>query len=98
MTILHIFQKLYRPPQFPIPKPGKDNTDPSNYRPIALTSYLCKTLEHINTRLICFFWKVMVLLLTYSVASGANGVQLITWFAWKRLFVKPSSKRTRPVG
>ena len=39
----------------PIPKPGKDNTDPSNYRPIALTSYLCKTLERmINTRLICF--------------------------------------------
>ena len=39
----------------PIPKPGKDNTDPSNYRPIALTSCLCKTLEHmINTRLIWF--------------------------------------------
>ena len=39
----------------PIPKPGKDNTDPSNYCPIALTSCLCKTLEHmINTRLICF--------------------------------------------
>ena len=39
----------------PIPKPGKDNTDPSNYRPIALTSYLCKTLERmINTRLIWF--------------------------------------------
>ena len=26
----------------------------------------------------------MVLLLTFSVASGANGVQLIIWFAWKR--------------
>ena len=40
---------------FPIPKPGKDNTDPSNYRPIALTSSLCKTLERmINTRLIWF--------------------------------------------
>ena len=39
----------------PIPKPGKDNTDPSNYRPIALTSCLCKTLERmINTRLIWF--------------------------------------------
>ena len=40
----------------PIPKPGKDNTDPSNYRPIALTSCLCKTLERMsNTRLIWFF-------------------------------------------
>ena len=39
----------------PIPKPGKDKTDPSNYRPIALTSCLCKTLERmINTRLIWF--------------------------------------------
>ena len=39
----------------PIPKPGKHNTDPSNYRPIALTSCLCKTLERmINTRLIWF--------------------------------------------
>ena len=39
----------------PIPKPGKDNTNPSNYRPIALTSCLCKTLERmINTRLIWF--------------------------------------------
>ena len=39
----------------PIPKPGKDNTDPYNYRPIALTSCLCKTLERmINTRLIWF--------------------------------------------
>ena len=34
----------------PIHKPEKDNTDPSNYRPIALISCLCKTLERmINT-------------------------------------------------
>ena len=52
------------------PKPGKDNTDPSNYRPIALTSCLCKTLEHmINTRLIWVFFKVTVLSLISSVAS-----------------------------
>ena len=36
---------------FPIPKPGKDNTNPDNYRPIALTSCICKTLERmINER------------------------------------------------
>ena len=40
----------------PIPKPGKDPAEPNNYRPIALTSCLCKTLERmINKRLTCFF-------------------------------------------
>ena len=36
----------------PIAKPGKDSKDPNNYRPIALTSCLCKTMERmVNTRL-----------------------------------------------
>jgi potassium voltage-gated channel Eag-related subfamily H protein 8 len=29
----------------PIPKPGKDHAEPSNYRPIALTSCVFKTME-----------------------------------------------------
>ena len=37
----------------PVPKPGKDHSNPSNYRPISLTSCLCKTLEKmINGRLV----------------------------------------------
>ena len=36
----------------PIPKPGKDPAEPNNYRPIALTSCLYKTLQRmINKRL-----------------------------------------------
>ena len=36
----------------PIPKPGKDHSDPGNFRPTALTSCLCKTMERmINARL-----------------------------------------------
>ena len=36
----------------PIPKPNKDHSDPTNYRPIALTSCVCKVLEKmINNRL-----------------------------------------------
>ena len=37
----------------PIPKPSKDLSDPTNYRPIALTSCLCKTMERmVNERLV----------------------------------------------
>ena len=37
----------------PIPKPGKDHKNPTNYRPIALTSCLCKTMERmVNARLV----------------------------------------------
>ena len=39
----------------PIPKPGKDHSDPNNYRPISLTRCVCKTLERmINDRLIWY--------------------------------------------
>ena len=39
----------------PIPKPNKDHTEATNYRPIALTSCLCKTMERmIHDRLVWF--------------------------------------------
>ena len=39
----------------PIPKPGKNHSDPKNYRPIALTSCICKTLERmVNNRLVWY--------------------------------------------
>ena len=39
----------------PIPKPGKDTTNPNNYRPTALMSCICKTLERmINERLVWY--------------------------------------------
>jgi ribonuclease HI len=39
----------------PIPKPKKDLSNPLNYRPIALTSCLCKTMERmVNSRLVWF--------------------------------------------
>lgn len=39
----------------PIPKPGKDLSVPSNYRPIALTSCLCKSLERILNKRLTYF-------------------------------------------
>ena len=39
----------------PIPKPGKDTSDPTNYRPISLTSCLCKIMERVvNSRLVWY--------------------------------------------
>ena len=39
----------------PIPKPGKDHSESSNYRPIALTNCVCKTMERmISARLVWF--------------------------------------------
>ena len=60
--LLRVFNQLWEKSYFatqwteatviPIPKPKKNHTDPLNYRPIALTSCLCKTLEKmINNRL-----------------------------------------------
>ena len=41
-----------------IPKPGKDHFNPVNYRPIALTSCICKTVERMaNERLVCYLEK-----------------------------------------
>ena len=46
----------------PIPKPGRDATDPNNYRPIALTSCICKTMERmINQRFVWFLERASLL-------------------------------------
>ena len=63
--LLDIFNHIFATNKFPdswreatiipIPKPGKDHTDPANYRPIALTSCVCKTMERmINNRLVWY--------------------------------------------
>ena len=62
-NLLRIYNRIFTEHVFPntwhdaivIPfqKPGKDATDPKNYRPIALTSCLCKILEKmVNNRLV----------------------------------------------
>ena len=39
----------------PVRKPGKDPTDPGNYRPIALTSHLCKIMERMVVDRLTYF-------------------------------------------
>ncbi|GBM83506.1 putative RNA-directed DNA polymerase from transposon X-element [Araneus ventricosus] len=61
-NVLYMFNRIWREHVFPakwkyatvipVPKPGKDPQNPLNYRPIALTSCMCKLLEKIvNARL-----------------------------------------------
>ncbi|KAL5007718.1 hypothetical protein ScPMuIL_016524, partial [Solemya velum] len=65
LSLLDIFNNIWQsgnfPPSWreatiiPIPKPDKDHSSPTNYRPIALTSCICKTMERmINDRLVWY--------------------------------------------
>ena len=65
LLLLNILNKIWIsvdfPPDWrkaiviPIPKPGKDPTNPTNFPPIALTSCICKTMEQmINCRLVWY--------------------------------------------
>ncbi|GBO04247.1 putative RNA-directed DNA polymerase from transposon BS [Araneus ventricosus] len=62
-NLLYLFNRIWIEQKFPsqwheaivipILKPGKDSTDPLNYRPTALTNCMCKTLERmVNSRLV----------------------------------------------
>jgi len=69
----------------PVAKPGKDSTDPTSYRPIALTSCLCKVMKRmINTRLV---WYLKQLKLITPVQSGFRK-QRSTTDQLVRLFVR----------
>ena len=63
--ILKVFNNIWETGEFPpswreatiipIAKPGKNSKDPNNYRPIAFTSCVCKTMERmINDRLVWY--------------------------------------------
>lgn len=62
----------------PIPKPGKDHTDANNYRPIALTSCLCKTMERMVNNQLTWILESEGLLNNYHVASDEEAVRWIT--------------------
>lgn len=50
----------------PIRKPGKDPSDPSSYRPIALTSHLCKIMERMVTERLTYILESKALLSPYQ--------------------------------
>ena len=81
-TLLNIFNRIWEQGTFPeswtkatitpTPKPNKDHTNPINYRPIALTSCLCKTIERmINSRL-NFYLKSNKIILEHQYGFRKN--------------------------
>jgi hypothetical protein len=71
-SLIHILNDIWQTCSFPsswseatiipLPKPDKDHTCPSNYRSVALTSCLCKTLVRIvNNRLTWYLETINIL-------------------------------------
>ena len=68
----------------PFPKPGKDPLKPNNYRPIALTSCLCKVMERmVNNRLVYYLGKKMKLLLLIKQVFEKIEAPTTNWYALK---------------
>ena len=73
LLLLYIFYHIWLTQDFPtswktaiiisVPKPGKVLSHPASYRPIALTSYLCKTMERmVNSSLTWHLERHMVII------------------------------------
>lgn len=82
ITLLSIFNKIWTTGDFPvswkmatiipIPKPNKELSNPTNYRPIALTSCLCKTLERIVNNRLNWFLESNEILTDFLSGFRAN--------------------------
>ncbi|GBN44829.1 hypothetical protein AVEN_133520-1 [Araneus ventricosus] len=88
-NLLYLFNRIWNKQCFPsswqeaiivlISKPGKDITNPLNYRPIALTSCLCKLLEKMINRRLIHFLETKVCLALFKVAFGKEGLRWTTF-------------------
>ena len=77
-TLLKIYNHIWQTNTFPaawreaivipIPKPKKDKTNPLNYRPIALTSCLCKVMERMVNNRLAWFLEI-----NNIISSSQNG-------------------------
>ena len=75
----------------PIPKPGKDPTNPTNNHPIALTSCICKTMERMINRRLVWYLESHKLLTMCNVSSDQDVARLIILLDLKRFVGRLSS-------
>ncbi|GBL94554.1 hypothetical protein AVEN_235639-1 [Araneus ventricosus] len=69
-----------------IPKVGKDPQNPSNYRPIALTSCLCKLMERMVNKRLVYILEKKTIILNFRVASGTVVVPKTMFSSSKQQF------------
>ena len=77
----------------PIPKHGKDHSDPSNYRPITLTICVCKPMERMTNAHLVWFLESNGLLSNIQCGSVKVGTLYIILFVLKHLFETLLPKR-----
>lgn len=88
--LLSIYNQIWLDGQFPsswhqalivaIPKPGKNRTEPSSYRPISLTNCLCKIMERmVNSRLTYYLdYNSMALNIQCGARKGHSTIDNLT--------------------
>ena len=80
----------------PIQKPGKYNTDPNNYRPIALTSCIYKTMEMMINKRLVWFLKTINILTNIQCGFRKNRSTVDQLFDQRLLFEMPLLTRNMP--
>ncbi len=81
-TLLEVFNLIWENDTFPkywteaitipIPKPNKDPVNPTNYRPIALTSCVCKTMERMINKRLVWYLETNNLISSYQTGFRKN--------------------------
>ena len=88
-VVLNLFNKIWNAGKLPsswkhgiiipIGKPGKDKSNPINYRPIALTSNLCKLMEKMIVRRLNYILEVKGFMSPYQSGfrAGRNSMDAV---------------------
>ena len=101
LLLLNIFNKIWISDNFlsdwrkaivmPVPKTGKDLTNPTNYRPLSFTSCIYKTMEQIINLCLSGTSNPTICSLMCNVASDPDVAQLIILLDLKHFAGKLSS-------